>query len=443
MMKRWLTLLAALAVVAVSGCGQPLATGVNGDPAQSSKPPASAVADKPENDGQAAPPEEPPRKPAKYKVEDVDRRIVEAHTRFSFDLFREAVSAEDKGKNVFVSPFSAAIALSMTMNGAGGETLEAMRKALRLDSLSVDEANRAHEVLADVLTHPEEGLILSIANSLWPDEGISFNESFLAANEEYYSAETSPIDLQSEAAPADINAWVNEATRGAIPELLDKPLPEDAILLLMNAVYFNGNWVQPFPEERTTTRPFTAADGSTADVSMMFSNDTLPYLEEDGVRGVRIPYLGGSSMTVLLPEDTADLRAFVERLTPEQWSAWKSDFQQASGTIGLPKFKMEYQVELNPMLSSLGMGAAFDPGSAEFSGMTDLPENVFLSQVIQKTFVEVGERGTVAAAVTGVMAGVTSAPAETFELEVNRPFIFVIEDHRTGSILFVGAVERL
>jgi len=437
MMKRWLTLLAALGLVAASGCGQPLETGANGEPAQTSKPPAS------EGAGQAAPLEEPPSAPGKYKVEDVDSRIVEAHTRFSFDLFREAMSEEDEGRNVFLSPFSAAIALSMTMNGAGGETLEAMRNALGLESLTLDETNRANEVLADVLTHPEEGLILSIANSLWPDEGISLKESFLAANKQHYGAETSPIDLQSEGAPENINDWVNEATRGAIPELLDKPLSDDTILLLLNAVYFNGNWVQPFPEERTTTRPFATADGGTADVPMMFSNDTLPYFEKDGVRGVRIPYLSGASMTVLLPEEGTELRSFAERLTPEQWGSWKNEFRQASGTLGLPKFTLEYQVELQPMLSSLGMGAAFEPGKADFSNMTDLPENIYLSRVVQKTFVEVGERGTVAAAVTGVMAGATSAPSDTFELEVNRPFLFVIEDQRTGSILFIGAVERL
>ncbi|HZG87208.1 serpin family protein [Paenibacillus sp.] len=442
-MNKWITLLTALSLVAASGCGQPLATGVNDDPAQTSKPPASAVADKPGNGGQAAPLEEPPAKPGTYKVEDVDKRIVEAHTRFSFDLFREAVTAEDEGRNVFLSPFSAAIALSMTMNGAGGETFEAMRNALGLESLTLDETNRANEVLADVLTHPEEGLILTVANSLWPDEGVPLKESFLAANKQHYGAETPPIDLQSDAAPASINRWVDEATRGAIPKLLEKPLSGDAILLLLNAVYFNGNWVQPFPEERTTMRPFATADGGTADVPMMFSNDTLPYLEKDGVRGVRIPYHGGASMTVLLPEEGTELRSFAERLTPEQWNSWKSDFRQASGTLGLPKFKLEYQVELKPMLSSLGMGVAFEAGSADFPNMTDLPENIYLSQVMQKTFVEVGERGTVAAAVTGVVAEVTSAPSETFELEVNRPFLFVIEDHRTGSILFIGAVERL
>jgi len=418
MKRQSLALLAALSLMAAAGCGQSAEKGTD-----------SAFA------AQSA--------PAKYKVEDVDVRLVDAHTRFSFDVFREAIKAEDEGGNVFLSPLSAAVALSMTMNGAGGETFEAMREALRMEELSQEDINRGHEVLSDVLTHPGEGMTLRIANSLWSDEGLAFKEPFLAANRTHYGAEAVSVDLQAEEAVERINGWVDGATSGRIPKMLEKPLSADAILLLLNAIYFDADWRRPFPEQRTAEHPFRTGSGVAAEVPMMFADGEYEYMNEGGVQGVRLPYEGGAAMIALLPEEGTDFRSFAGSLTAEQWAAWRGAFRSAEGTVGLPKFQLAYESEWNNLLKTLGMGKAFDPDLADFIEMIDLGVPVYLSEVKQKAVVDVDEQGTVAAAVTSVEVAAESAPPDLFRLVFDRPFVFVIEDERTGSILFVGAVENL
>jgi len=417
MKRRSLALLAALSLMAAAGCGQSAEKGTDGAFAAQSAP-------------------------ARYKVEDVDVRLVDAHTRFSFDVFREAVKAEAEGGNVFLSPLSAAIALSMTMNGARGETFEAMRAALRMEELSLEDINRGHEVLSDVLTHPGEGMTLRIANSLYSDEGLAFKEPFLAANRTHYGAEAVAVDLQAEEAVKLINDWVDASTSGRIPEMLAQPLSADAILLLLNAIYFDADWRRPFPEQRTAEHPFRTGTGVAAEVPMMFADGEYEYMNAGGVQGVRLPYEGGAAMIALLSEEGTDFRSFVESLTAEQWAAWRGTFRSAEGTVGLPKFQLAYESEWNGLLKTLGMGNAFDPDLAEFDAMIDLGAPVYLSAVKQKAVVDVDEEGTVAAAVTSVEVAAESASSDSFRLVFDRPFVFVIEDERTGSILFVGAVKE-
>ncbi|WP_158299226.1 serpin family protein [Paenibacillus antri] len=425
-----LALSAALAA-SLAGCGANGTAPAEGEARQS----APTVTPSPNGGEPTAPLQQ-----ARFAPADVDPRLVEAQTRFAFDVYRE-LSAKEAG-NRFFSPISLSIALAMTMNGAEGETLDAMKRTLSLDSLEDDEIQAGYEALADVLMRGTDGIQVALANSLWADEGVPFREAFLETNRARYDAAVETLDLQSAEATARINGWVREKTNGKIDKLLEEPLAEDSILLLLNAIYFDANWASPFREDRTTVRPFDGPNGD-VDASMMFQEATLPYLDGDGFQAVRLPYAGReASMVVFVPDEGVALDDWMKSMDAAQWNRHMNAFAPTHGVVGLPKFKMEQNLPLNDALDNLGMGVAFDDKAADFSRMTELTGNnaVFLKQVQQKVFVDVQEQGTVAAAVTSVEAGVTSAPVVSFELEANRPFFFAIRDDRTGAILFMGAV---
>ncbi|WP_309120145.1 serpin family protein [Paenibacillus sp.] len=425
-----LALTAALAA-SLAGCG------ANGaEPADGESQPAAPTVTPSPNGGEPT----APLQQARFAPADVDPRLIEAQTRFAFDVYRE-LSAREAG-NRFFSPISLSIALAMTMNGAEGETLDAMKRTLALDALEDDEIQSGYEALADVLMRGTDGIQVALANSLWADEGVPFREAFLDTNRARYDAAVETLDLQSAEAPERINDWVREKTNGKIDKLLDDPLDDNSILLLLNAIYFDANWASPFREDRTAVRPFDGPNG-VVDASMMFQEETLPYLDGDGFQAVRLPYAGHeASMVVFVPDENVALDDWMKTMNAASWTRHMNAFTPTHGVVGLPKFQMEQDFPLNDALKNLGMGVAFDDKAADFSRMTELTGNntVFLKQVQQKTFVDVQEQGTVAAAVTSVEVGVVSAPVVSFELEANRPFFFAIRDDRTGAILFMGAV---
>jgi len=441
-MKRWKLALLACCLW-TTGCAAELS---NGSSAPSVDAPPSHAPQGGATNGQHGRSPSKTDNPPEYAPEDVDPRVVQAHADFAFDLFRSVANGEDPAENVFLSPLSAALALSMTMNGANGDTLSAMKSALRMEGIETEDINAAHRALVDVLEHSGDEVRIAIAGSLWTDEGLAFRPAFLETNETFYDAETAAVDLQSEVAVKRINDWVSERTEGKISRLLQEPLENDAILMLLNAIYFDANWASPFPEEQTKPHSFTTADGTVIQTPTMVRSDRLLYLKEDGAQGfqaVQLPYRGHDlAMIVFVPNEGTDLADFVDGLTAERWRKWLATFRDASGTIGLPRFRIEYETSLKETLGALGMGIAFDRNEADFTGMIELPANVFLEEVRQKTYVDVAEQGTIAAAVTGVEAGVASEPAEKFELYVDRPFFFAIHDRRTGSILFTGTVAK-
>lgn len=420
--KRWLALALATGV-ALSGC------------ANGNGPYAPNNAATPGINGKE---QESMKSEAKYTAEDVDPRIVEAQTKFAFDFYRRL--SDQDGGNRFVSPLSLALALSMTMNGADGDTQRAMRETLGVDALTEEELNRGLEALVDVLTNGTQGIELSIANSLWADEGLTFEDDFMNANRTHYAAEVASVDLQSTDAVNRINEWVREQTREKIEKLLDEPLAENAILVLLNAIYLDANWHYPFDEKLTANRPFSPEDGEAVDVPMMQRGGSFAYLDGDGFQAVRLPYQGrDASMLVFLPDEGVSLADWTASLTPKSWTSHLASFGAANGSVRLPKFTMAYEAALKDLLADLGMGIAFDWNEADFSRMIQLDQNVFLSSVKQKAYLDVSEQGTVAAAVTSIEAGATSAPSVTFDFEANRPFFFAIVDERTGTILFMGS----
>jgi serine protease inhibitor len=393
----------------------------------------------------------PPLQPTPPKMPDrpteatgrPDERLVAADTRFAFKLFAELLR-EEAGKNVFVSPSSIAFALGMTYNGAVGQTQEAMAKALELEGLTLDEVNQANAALKAILKNPDPQVELSIANSLWARQGIEFKPAFMEANLESYGAQVTTLDFAAPGAARTINDWVSEETRGKIKQIVPEPVDAAAILFLINAVYFKGTWTDPFDKARTLDHPFTLLDGSEKTVPMMSQSGEYPYLETEDFQAISLPYgQKRVSMYVLLPSKASSLKNLCQELTAENWDEWTHKLATREGTIKLPRFRTECDFTLNDALKALGMEVAFDPNQADFGAMCPTPPIVYINQVKHKTFVEVNEEGTEAAAATSIGMAGAAAPSETrppFEMIVDRPFFCAIRDRATGTVLFMGAI---
>ncbi|GAB4315321.1 MAG: serpin family protein [Candidatus Zixiibacteriota bacterium] len=383
--------------------------------------------------------------PKSGTVDSLDGDLVEANTRFAMRLFRE-VATPNPSENVFISPPSVAVALAMTYNGADGETREAMARALNVEHFDLGELNSSYSDLLALLKNPDSAVELSIANSLWARQGLPFRKDFLERNRESYSAKIEELNFGSADAAPTINGWVKDQTRGKISKIVNDPIDTDMIMFLLNAIYFKGTWTREFADSLTTERTFTRGDGSRIQHPLMNTTDTLPYFDGGTFESVSIPY--GServSMYVFLPNRDSDLPSLLAQLNAQNWDQWIHSYRRIEGNLALPKFKMEYEVRLKDALTALGMGVAFSEQEADFSRMIPVTpsQNVYISEVKHKTFVEVNEQGTEAAAVTSVGMATTSFdpdPPQRFDMIVDRPFLFAIRDNRTGIVLFMGVI---
>lgn len=377
--------------------------------------------------------------PPKESSEPVNPKLVTADTAFGIGLFQQLVK-HDAGKNVFISPASVSLALSMTYNGASGTTKDAMAKTLGLAGMSLEDVNKANSALLANLQGPGPGVELKIADSLWARDGVLFEKDFMSRNREFYHAEITNLDFDKPDAAGVIDAWVRKKTNGKIDKIVGQISPL-AILYLINAVYFKGEWQDKFDEKLTHDGEFTIPDGSKKTVKMMKQNGEYRYMEEPGFQAVSLPYgKGRMSMYVFLPSKDSGLSEFMKTLTPENWTNRMHSFATREGEIKLPKFKIEYEATLNDALKSMGMGVAFSQDQADFSAMTPI-RPVWISSVKHKTFVEVNEKGTEAAAVTSVTIRATAMPPSArFKMIVDRPFALAISDNQTGALLFLGAI---
>jgi serine protease inhibitor len=368
-----------------------------------------------------------------------DNEVVSANTRFAFKLYREIIR-RDSAKNVFVSPASVSLALAMTYNGAEGATREAMAEALELAGLERREVNQAGIELLRSLEQNDSGVRLAIANSLWAKKGIAFDPDFLRRNQKYYRAQIEELDFADPRAAAVINGWVSDRTEGKIERIIDQ-VQAEAVLFLINAIYFKGDWTHKFDKRKTREDSFMLLDGREQQHPMMVQSGEFPYYETRDFQAIMLPYGDRRlSMTVFLPAENSSLAAFQERLDYEHWTEWKKQFRKKEGRIVLPRFKLEYEVSLNDPLKQLGMTLAFDPRRADFSAMCP-DARVNIDEVKHKTFVEVNEEGTEAAAVTGVTMTLTAfMPSQPFSMVVDRPFFCMITDHKTGLVLFMGSI---
>ena len=359
--------------------------------------------------------------------------VASANTRFGFKLLQD-LQEREPGANIFISPLSISIALTMTYNGAVGETERAMAEVLEIDGLDLSTINNSNAALRNNLENPDPKVEVSIANSIWSRQGVEFNREFLERNRVFFGAEIASLDFSSPQATEIINEWVDTNTNGKIQKIVDRIDPQ-TLLFLINAIYFKGNWQDEFDKSMTHPGVFHLPNGSEKQVQMMRRDGEYPYFRGEKFEATRLPYGDGRmSMYILLPNRNSNLDKFLQNLSEENWESWISQFRDRRQTMVLPRFKLEYEVSLNATLEALGLGIAFG-GGADFSGMGP---NLFISEVTHKTFVEVNEEGTEAAAVTGVV-GATSVPPV---FRVDRPFFFTIYDAETETILFMGAVTE-
>ncbi|AFY53009.1 serine protease inhibitor [Rivularia sp. PCC 7116] len=377
--------------------------------------------------------------PISDKPASIDTEIVSANTKFGFNLFSQLL-IRDNSKNIFFSPSSIALALSMTYNGASGSTQEEMAQALELQGMSLQQINSNYAELKASLENPDPQVTLNIANSLWVDRNTSLKPKFIESNQNYYQAQVTNLNFADTRASDQINDWVRENTEGKIDKIINKINP-DEVLFLLNAIYFKGSWKKEFQSDKTAEFPFYLSSGEEKQHPMMSQSGDYTYYETENFQAVSLPYgeNGRVSFYIFLPKQNSELKLFYDNLNAANWEKWMSKFVKREGFVRIPRFKTDYETTLNDALSALGMQEAFS-NNANFSEMGN---NLKISQVKHKTFVEVNEEGTEAAATTSVGIQLTSAqlPSQKpFEMIVNRPFFCAIRDNQTRSILFMGSI---
>jgi len=369
-----------------------------------------------------------------------EQAIVAADNAFGFKLLN-TVNRDEPGKNVFISPVSVSMALGMTLNGATGATRDSMEHTLECAGLTQTDINTSYKSLIALLTGLDPKVQFKIANSIWYRPDLVVEEEFKSVNREFFDAEVNEIDFADPDASGTINSWVDRNTNGRIKEIVPNPIPREMVMYLINAIYFKGTWKYRFDENLTRDDTFELPDGSKRACRMMYQKGKFQYFANEQLQAVDLPYGdAGFSMTILLPKAGINIDDFMAEVSAQQWSEWTSAPTEAEGEVYLPKFTLEYEKKLNGVLKAMGMAIAFSPDVADFTRI-DKRGGLFISEVMHKTFVQVDEEGTEAAAATSVGIGRTSIGGG-FVMRVDRPFVFAIRENHSGTILFIGKITE-
>jgi serine protease inhibitor len=364
-----------------------------------------------------------------------ERDVIRASNGFAFDILRETVARAEES-NIFLSPLSASMALGMTMNGAVDETYDGMRRALGFGDLDRAGINASYRGLIDLLRGLDRGVEMRVANSIWAADGFTFHQTFFDEAKRYFDAEVATLDFGSPAAVATINEWAARNTNNRIPKVLDGIDP-DLVMILMNAIYFNGQWTDRFDRARTGPAPFQGLDGAPLEVQMMRRSGGARMARVADAVVLELPYgRDAFAMTVVLPDPGVRVDDIIASLDADVWDAWLGDLMPTEVEVGLPRFRLEYETIMNEPLMALGMERAFT-SAADFSRMSPAGKELEIAFVKQNTFLDVHEEGTEAAAVTTVGMRVTSAPPS---IVVDRPFVLAIRERFSGTILFLGRI---
>jgi len=369
------------------------------------------------------------------------QQLATANAGFAFDLIGQ-ITAGQPDANVFFSPFSVSSALQMVENGAAGQTKSEMQQVLHTTGLPPAMLNESFKELNQQLASRKD-VTLNLANGIWFKQGFHLKPAFVADNKNFFQAELAAVDFDQPSSAQTINNWTGKQTQGRIKDIVQYPFDPMTRVILANAIYFKGKWTTPFDKSQTKPRDFHLPSGQAKSAPIMVQSRKFDYQETAAFQAVRLFYNGGFQMEVFLPAKTSSPQKLIESFkTSGNWqNNIEPDFNNRQGTLMLPKFKLEYAVRLNGPLEILGMKRAFS-NSAEFSAMAEEP--LFISEVKQKSYVAVDEEGTEAAAVTGISLSLMRAeiePPKPFEMIVDRPFLFVISDSATDSILFIGIVN--
>jgi len=380
------------------------------------------------------------RQEARPDTGKISAAVVDANSGFAFDVFRE-LDSEGDGGNIFISPLSISTALTMVYEGAGGKTKEAMADALNYKGIETDVLNESCRNLLLHLNSLDSKVDLSIKNSIWIRQGEAIKPGFISANKDVFDAQVSELDFDKADAADIINRWISDSTQGKIDKMVSSPIDPLVVMYLINAIYFKGEWTTRFEEKNTFAAKFNSYDGSRDDIMMMSMQSDMDYASGEGYRAVKLPYGSkNAAMYCILPAEGISAEEFIKSLDAAKWKVVKDSLTATNSvTIQIPRFRMEYGIkELKAGLTALGMGICF----TDDADLTGIRENLLISSVLHKAVIEVNEKGTEAAAVTSVEIKTTSA-GEAPEFIADRPFIFIIEDTTTGSILFMGKYSKV
>jgi serine protease inhibitor len=366
----------------------------------------------------------------------ISPRVAASTTDFAFDFFKNLQNTQPAADNIFVSPLSLHMALGMLLNGAEGETARQIQQALKMEGLSQADLNQAYRTLMEDLPQADPKVTLALANSVWYRQSFGVESNFLNVLKDSFKAEVSAQDFDSPAAKDRINQWASDNTNGKIKKVIDEIRPEH-VLFLLNALYFKGDWKYPFDPKSTSDAPFTLAGGGTKTVKMMSLKQTYRVANTPSYSAVQLPYASGQfNLTLLLPNEGTSVQSLIGKLGTGEWNQLQSTLlQERKVLVGLPKFTLEYEVNLNKTLQNMGMQRAFG-NQAELTKISKTAP-LAVSFIKQNTFLGVDEKGTEAAAVTSIGIEVTSMPEAYF---FDRPFVFIISEKTSDTILFMGRI---
>jgi len=365
-----------------------------------------------------------------------ENKLAQSANLFSYKLFQETISSKPD-ENLFISPLSVSLALGMAYNGAAGNTREAIKNTLELSGLTDQEINETYKSLIEYLTNLDPEVIFQIANSIWYRQNFPVKTEFFNLNKNYFDAEVAGLNFNRPDAVKIINNWVSEKTHGKITQIVGPQIDPLTMLFLINAIYFKGTWQYEFDPALTYDGTFFTSDSITSDCKMMYQENMFSCLVNDDFQAINLPY-GDSifTMTIFLPNRQININDFINQLTDEDLQLWLGSFEERPVKLSLPKFKLECEMSLKGILSSLGMDIAFTE-FADFTNIADAP--LFISGVKHKTFVEVNEEGTEAAAVTAITFSTSINPNEIY-MTIDRPFVFLIRENQSNTILFMGKI---
>ncbi|HEY8322729.1 MAG TPA: serpin family protein [Candidatus Baltobacteraceae bacterium] len=364
--------------------------------------------------------------------------LATSYAQFGFDLLR-VVRADQPKANVFISPAGIAVALALAADGARGATREGILRTIHASG-SASALDAANAALAAEIAKTT-AVKLAMANALWLQTGFAVKPPFVTVARRAFGAQVANLDFRQPSAAGIVNAWAKAHTNGLIPKVLDTIDPS-TVVMIANAIAFDGKWSLPFAKTATKPHPFQAGWSSTATVNMMYGTAQYAYAAGDGLQTIRLPYADGSfAMYVVLPKDAAALDAFVAGATPAHFDALRASLRTQRGTIGLPRFHISFATQLNGALSKLGMAQAFQH-DADFGAIHAAPPALAIGDVRHASYLNVDEAGTQAAAVTTIGIHTTSIRVEPppFTMIVDRPFVVAIRDEKSGQLLFLGTI---
>ncbi len=383
--------------------------------------------------------------PIKIELNSVENSMLKSDQTFAFEFFSKVYAEEQKEDdlNFMVSPFSLSMALTMTWNGSDNETKLAIQRTLKMDDMSDQEINNYFKKLKESFEKTDPSTKMAVANSIWTNKSIKILPEFASLNKNYFNATVDAVDFSDPNSAQKINQWADDKTNGLIKKVIEETNPQ-ALMYLLNALYFKGIWTSKFDAKNTSKMNFINEKGQSRKVDMMYQNHYYNYANDETMEMIELPYGNQAfSMLVLLPKQGRIIADITRTLQiKDYWNNMKNSLHGTNVDVFIPKFKTEYSKELNSVLKDMGMGIAFSPDNADFSRMS--ATSSFISFVKQFTYIATDEVGTEAAAVTVVGMMTTSLPLTpqkvTFKAE--RPFIYMIQEKSTGSILFMGAVKN-